>query len=112
MTVARPVLRYHGGKWKLAPWVISQMPRHSVYVEPFGGGASVLLRKEPLGAECYNDLDGQVVNVFRCLQDPESAEEIRRRISLTPFARQEFERNGISLHSSSQTNRLSLWRAA
>jgi DNA adenine methylase len=38
MAVTRPILRYHGGKWKLAPWVIANMPPHRVYVEPFGGG--------------------------------------------------------------------------
>ena len=37
-TVERPILRYHGGKWKLAPWIIENMPPHQVYVEPFGGG--------------------------------------------------------------------------
>lgn len=87
----RPVLRYHGGKWLLADWIISQMPKHKVYVEPFGGGANVLLRKPPARAECYNDLDGEVVNIFRVLQDPGAAERLRRRLELTPYARQEYE---------------------
>ena len=86
----RPVLRYHGGKWRLAPWIISHFPPHRVYVEPFGGAASVLLQKPRVAAECYNDLDGQIVNVFRILRDPDTAEELRRRIALTPFARDEF----------------------
>ena len=35
---ARPIVRYHGGKWLLAPWIISYFPAHRVYVEPYGGG--------------------------------------------------------------------------
>lgn len=89
--VKRPIIRYHGGKWKLAPWIVENMPKHNVYVEPFGGGANVLLRKPRVAAEVYNDLDTRVVAVFRALRDPETAEKIRRRLSLTPFARAEFD---------------------
>lgn len=88
---SRPVLRYHGGKFRLAPWVISFFPAHTVYLEPFGGAASVLLQKERVGAECYNDLDGLVVNLFRILRDPERALDLQRRVELTPFARDEFD---------------------
>jgi DNA adenine methylase len=91
MTPTRPVLRYHGGKFRLAPWILSFFPQHSCYVEPFGGAASVLLLKERVGAECYNDLDSQVVNVFRVLRDPVTAAELQRRVELTPFAREEFD---------------------
>lgn len=86
----RPVLRYHGGKWRLAPWVLSFFPAHRTYVEPFGGGASVLMRKARAYAEVYNDLDGEVVNVFRVLREPEKAERLEQLLRLTPFARREF----------------------
>ena len=87
----RPVLRYHGGKWRLAPWVIEHLPPHRVYVEPFGGAASVLMRKERSYAEIYNDLDGEVVNVFEVLRDRAGADELSELLWLTPYARDEFE---------------------
>lgn len=87
----RPALRYHGGKWRLAPWIIQHFPAHRVYVEPFGGAASVLLRKPRSYAEVYNDIDSEIVDLFRLLQDPADAAELVRRLALTPFARAEFE---------------------
>lgn len=74
----------------LAPWIIDHFGPHRVYVEPFGGAASVLLRKPRAYAEIYNDLDDDVVGLFKVLRDHESATELVRRISLTPFARCEF----------------------
>ena len=85
--VTRPVLRWHGGKWNLAPWVIQHLPAHRIYVEPFGGAASVLLRKPRAYAEVYNDLDDDVVGLFRVLRDPVSASQLVSSIRLTPFAR-------------------------
>lgn len=89
MTTRRPALRYFGGKFRLADWLISLMPPHSCYVEPFCGGASVLLRKARVSAEVINDIDREVVDFFEVLRT-QSAELIRA-IELTPFARAEFE---------------------
>lgn len=84
----RPALRYHGGKWLLADWIISNFPSHRCYVEPFGGAASVLLKKDRSYAEVYNDLDGELVNLFRVLRD--DGDKLRELLYLTPFARDEF----------------------
>ena len=85
----RPILRYHGGKFKLASWVISHFPPHKLYTEAFGGAASVLLRKSRVSTEVYNDLDGQVVNVFR--QAREAGPQLKAMLQLTPYAREEYD---------------------
>jgi DNA adenine methylase len=90
MNASRPVLRYYGGKWRLADWIISHFPAHRIYVEPFGGGASVLIQKPRVYAEIYNDLDGEIVNVFRVLRCAASAKQLERTLRLTPFSRNEF----------------------
>lgn len=91
MSPTRPVLRWHGGKWLLAPWIIEHMPPHQVYVEPFSGAASVLLRKPRSYAEIVNDIDGGVVELFRVLRSPEMAARLVELLKLTPFARTERE---------------------
>lgn len=87
-TPSRPLLRYHGGKWRIAPWIFSQFPPHQIYCEPFGGGGSVLLRKPRSAEEVYNDLDGEVVNLFRVARD--RGGELVQAIELTPYSREEF----------------------
>jgi DNA adenine methylase len=88
--IERPVLRYHGGKWRLADRLIALFPAHRVYTEVFGGGGSVLLRKPRCYFEIYNDLDGEVVNVFRVLQNRARARRLESLLRVTPFARAEF----------------------
>lgn len=84
---ARPPLRYFGGKWQLADWIMQYFPQHKVYVEPFGGGASVLLQKPPAFLDVYNDLNGDVVNFFKVLRNQEA--DLIRAIELTPYSREE-----------------------
>jgi len=88
-TVERPLLRYHGGKWRLAEWIIEQFPPHRIYIEPYGGAASILLRKPRAYAEVYNDLDGEIVNLFKVTRD--RGDELLSKLELTPYARDEFD---------------------
>ena len=86
--ITRPLVRYHGGKYLLAPWIISQLPAHRVYTECYGGGGSVLLRKPRSYGEIYNDLDGEIVNLFRVARD--HGPRLRTMLELTPFSRVEY----------------------
>jgi len=89
MKPSRPVLRWLGGKFRLAPWIIGHFPEHRIYVEPFGGAGSVLLQKERSYNEIYNDLDGELVNLFRVLRG-NRAPELLEALRLTPYARAEY----------------------
>lgn len=88
--ITRPIMRYPGGKYTIAKWVISHFPAHETYVELFGGAASVLMRKPRSVGEVYNDLNCDVVNVFRVLRDPIQAAELTRLLALTPYANEEY----------------------
>jgi len=88
----RALLRYFGGKWALAPWIMAHFPAHRIYVEPFGGAASVLLRKPRSRVEVYNDLDEEIVGIFRLVQSEKTCQALMRCLRRTPYSRQEFER--------------------
>jgi len=77
-----------GGKSFIADWIVSFFPPHRVYVEVFGGGASVLFAKEPSDVEVYNDINGDLVNFFKVLRD--RTDELKQYLDLTPMSRQLF----------------------
>lgn len=85
----RPPVKWHGGKHYLAEWIIGQFPAHRVYLEPFGGAASVLLNKPPVDVEAYNDLDLRITRLFRALQH--QGAEFVARVRLIPYSQKEFE---------------------
>lgn len=85
----RPMLNYYGGKWSQAEWIIEHFPDHEMYVEAFGGAASVLLRKPRSTMEVVNDIDDEVFNVYRAVRD--HGTKLRRLLSMTPYSRTEYE---------------------
>lgn len=78
---------YFGSKQSIAPWIVSLLPEHEHYVEPFCGGLSVLLAKRPSQMETVNDLDGQLMTFWRVLRD--RPDEMVRACALTPHSRAE-----------------------
>ena len=87
----KSVLNYPGSKKRIASWIIKHMPPHHSYMEPYFGCGAVLFAKEPSPIETVNDLDGEVVNFFRVIRDPESREKLQEWIAYTPYARQVYD---------------------
>lgn len=89
-------LKWHGGKGafngKLAKWIISLLPPHAHYVEPFFGGGSVLLHKDPEGvSEVVNDLHQELINFWAVLRADEWFQEFVRCVSAVPFSEAMFD---------------------
>lgn len=84
------VIKYPGSKWRIARWIIRHFPEHRSYLEPFFGSGAVLFNKRRSPIETVNDLDGDVVNLFRQIR--EAPERLADAIYWTPYARAEYER--------------------
>ncbi|MRR51674.1 MAG: DNA adenine methylase [Rhodocyclaceae bacterium] len=65
---SKPIIPWIGGKSRLAKRILPLFPEHSCYVEPFAGGAALFFRKEPVDAEVLNDINGELVNLYRVVQ--------------------------------------------
>lgn len=85
----KPVLKYPGAKWRIADWIISHMPEHHTYLEPFFGSGAVLFSKPASRIEVVNDLDDDVVNLFRLIRD--EPEKLARLVEATPYSRAEYD---------------------
>ena len=86
-----PPITWFGGKSKLAARIIEHFPAHRTYVEPFGGSAAVLLAKPPSPVEVYNDVDGDLVNLFRILRDRDQSIRLHEACETTLYSRAEFD---------------------
>jgi DNA adenine methylase len=83
-------IKWVGGKSRFRSRIVSLLPRHTCYVEPFGGAAWVLFAKPPSDVEILNDLDKDLVTFFRVLR--EKPEELLASFEWELVARAEFER--------------------
>lgn len=83
-------LWYLGGKGRLSQYLLQYIPMHHTYVEPFGGGASLLLAKSPSKVEVYNDIYSDVVNFWKVLSNEEDFKQFQRIVSSVPYSRELF----------------------
>ena len=115
-------IKWHGGKYYLADWIISLMPPHLHYVEPFFGGGAVLLARdlerdwmakdgERLPShlkgcsEVVNDQHGELTNFWRVLQDPNDFDKFLRKVECTPVSSVEWEKASESRESLDRVER-------
>ncbi len=84
VTGIKPLLRYPGSKWRMMPDLIRLMPRHQHYVVLFGGSGADILRKPPSPLETFNDLDGNIYNLFQLLQDEKQLFRLKKKLAATP----------------------------
>lgn len=87
MSIPR-ILHYLGSKWSMASWIIRHMPEHSTYLETFFGSGAVFFNKLRSEQGTINDIDGNVVNLFRVIRD--YPEELARAVQWTPYSREEY----------------------
>jgi len=87
--MAKPIVPWMGGKTRLAKEILPLFPEHQCYVEPFAGGAAIFYKKEPVKAEVLNDINGELVNLYRVVQH--HLEEFVRQFKWAISSRQVFE---------------------
>ncbi|MBI5598654.1 MAG: DNA adenine methylase, partial [Deltaproteobacteria bacterium] len=63
------IIPWIGGKRRLAPQILPLFPQHTCYVEPFAGGAALFFLKEPSKAEVLNDVNLDLVTLYRVVQN-------------------------------------------
>lgn len=112
MSRLRSPIFWFGGKGKMTAKllpILTAIP-HTRYVEPFGGGASILMNKPPVDVETYNDLDNALYDFFTVLADPDLFPQFVRRVRLLPYSRQLYDHaRGTWRDEPDKVKRVALW---
>ena len=93
----KSLIKYYGGKSYMTKIILDQVPKeYSVYVEGFGGGASVLFEKEKTPLEIYNDLGENVYSLFKVISDKDMFQRLKEKMDLTFYSeelREEYKKD-------------------
>lgn len=84
-----PIIPWIGGKRRLADTIIPMFPPHDTYVEVFAGGAALYFLRHPAKVEVINDVNGELVNLYRVVQH--HLEEFVRQFKWALSSRQVFK---------------------
>jgi DNA adenine methylase len=84
------ILNYMGGKSLLTKKIIPLIPQHQCYCEVFSGAAWLLFRKEESEVEIINDINSDLVTLYRVIKN--HLEEFIRYLKWILVARDEFTR--------------------
>ena len=87
----RSPITWYGGKGLMTKKLLGLVPAHKIYVEAFGGGASLLFAKRPAKNEVYNDANKGLVNFMRLLRSGKDVERLLEMLEKTPYSRFEYE---------------------
>ena len=87
--MVKPIIPWMGGKRRLVDKILPLIPKHTCYVEVFAGGAALFYNKEPSKAEVLNDINGDLVNLYRVVQN--HFEEFVRQFKWAIVSREMFE---------------------
>ncbi len=88
----KSLLTYYGGKQKLASTILPLFPKHTLYNEPFCGGAAILFAKEPSEVEVINDLNAELINFYKVVKN--NYVQLQAKVNITLHSR--------TLHSDAQ----------
>lgn len=89
----KPPISYYGGKQKLVSTILPIFPAHTLYDEPFAGGAAMLFAKEPSEIEIINDLNTEMVNFYRVMK--EDFISLQRMVNITLHSRKQHEHASV-----------------
>lgn len=88
--IKSPLSGWIGGKFQLSKKIVVMIPEHQCYIEPFAGAAWVYFRKEKSQVEVLNDINLEIVTLYRVIQH--HLEEFLRYFKWVLVSRDEFER--------------------